>query len=139
MARNHDLYTIKLLEYVKLNFNDPALDINCDLDDWDSCEKERTYINGFERSAFPDLKAINEFKVPKLYILGEAKTGTDYKRGSLRANNQMDVYINVLKKKNNPHLIYAVPINIFKKVENDIKKRIDLYQANNITWKVIYK
>ena len=129
MSLLHDSYTSKLLEYVRSNFSSPTLDINCDLHDWDKCEKERAYINGNPRGAYPDLKAVNEFKVPKLYILGEAKTGIDYERGSLRAFNQMDVYINVLRKKKNPFLIYAVPIKIYKKVENDIKTRIDFFKS----------
>jgi hypothetical protein len=137
MNRPHDINTSKLLEYVMVNFKSPTLDINCDLVNWENCEKEKIYINGQERSAYPDLKAINEFKSPKIYILGEAKTSVDYKQGSLRAHNQMDVYINVLKKKQYPVLIYAVPMKIKDKVKHDIKSRIDLFDAHNISWEVI--
>lgn len=137
MNRPHDINTNKLLEYVLDNFKSPTLDVNCDLVSWENCEKEKTYINGQERCAYPDLKAINEFNSPKIYILGEAKTSIDYKQGSLRAYNQMDVYINVLKKKQSPFLIYAVPRKIKGKVMHDIKSRIDLFDAHNITWEVI--
>jgi hypothetical protein len=138
MNRPHDINTNKLLEYVLVNFKSPTLDINCDLVNWENCEKEKIYINGQERCAYPDLKAINEFKSPKIYILGEAKTSVDYKQGSLRAYNQMDVYINVLKKKQYPVLIYAVPMGIKDKVKHDIKSRINLFDAHNIFWEVIY-
>jgi len=139
MAQDHDIRTAIMLEYIKVNFNTSCMSIWADLKELTNPEEELAYVNNRTLSAYPDLRAIDEFNNPKIHIIGEAKTRSDYLKRHIEAETQMDVYINVLKTKECPFLIYSVPAIIHNRVYCDLKNKIDYWNAQNIKFKVLYK
>ena len=117
MSKKHDRRTRIMLDYVKSNFNMKYMSITADLEGYENCKVERAYLdNNLEPlERYPDLRAIDEFSEVNVHIIGEAKTESDYIERNLDAEIQMDVYINVLKTKMSPFLIYSVPIPLFLK------------------------
>ncbi len=59
-----------------------------------------------------------------IYILGEAKT-TSYNLKAKGSRTQLRNYLNKGKKRKNFHLIYAVPLSIFKHTKNVILEEIE--------------
>ena len=141
MPLKHSKLTSLMVDYVKLNFDTTFMAIWADLEEYAYCEKEVAYIenNPIPLNAYPDLRAIDEFSDPNIHIIGEAKTERDYLNRNLEAEIQMDVYINVLKTKQKPFLIYSVPAAIRNKVHQDIKNKLIFYNAENINFEVFYR
>ena len=83
MPHDHDFYTKQIIYWVRNIYESPGLDIQDDTQD--NCRPNMTYalVDGERRRCLPDFVARNISVEPNLYILGEAKTGTDYKRGSV--------------------------------------------------------
>lgn len=141
MSKKHDKRTRIMLDYVKSHFNMKYMAITADLEEYENCKEEIAYLdNNLEPlKAYPDLRAIDEFSEVNAHIIGEAKTENDYIKRNLDAEIQMDVYINVLKTKMSPFLIYSVPSSIYSKVYKDIQRKLDIFKAKNVTFKVLYK
>ena len=139
MSRKHDEHTGRLIKYVKDNFNISYMSLWADYEGYNYCEEEIAYINNEAINAYPDLRGIDEFSDPYVHIIGEAKSKGDYLTRNLEYKTQVDVYINVLKTKQDPYLIYAVPTSISNEIRDYINYRLNHFQATNINFKVLYK
>lgn len=133
----HDKYCSLILDYVRNNFAHNWLDIVSDVSDGKNPGIIEVNTELFEGKCIPDLIAENRSVSPNLFILGEAKSYSDYYAREIERENQLNVMINFLKKYENSYLLYAVPNQLSKKVENNIKEKLDKFDAENIQFKVL--
>ena len=138
--QSHDFYTTQIVIWTKKNFNFPGLDIADDTQDTIAgCRPNQVsaIIDGDIRSCLPDFSARNIIHEPNLFILGEAKTADDFLTRHEDAENQMNVMINFLKKQPKPILVYSIPNEFVKRVQNELQKKITYFNAANVQVEVI--
>lgn len=137
MTNDHDQFCSLIVNYVRNNFSHNWLDVISDVSDGPNpgiIEVNNEFKTG---KCIPDLIAENRAISPNLYILGEAKTYKDYHQRELDRENQLEVMINFLKKYKNAYLIYSLPNQLTRKVENNIKEKIKKFDAYNIQFIVL--
>ena len=133
----HDKYCSFILDYVRNNFAHNWLDIVSDVSDGPNPGIIEVNTEIFEGKCIPDLIAQNRSVSPNLLILGEAKSYSDYYARDTERENQLNVMINYLKKYENSYLIYAVPTQLSRKVESNIKDKLKKFDAENIQFKIL--
>ena len=138
--QSHDFYTSQIVIWTRKHFNLPGLDIADDTQDTvTGCRPNQVsaIIDGNIRSCLPDFSARNIIQEPNLFILGEAKTADDFLSRHEDADNQMNVMINFLKKQPNPILVYSIPNDFVKRVQNELQEKINNFNATNVQIEVI--
>lgn len=137
---SHDFYTSQIVIWTRKYFNLPGLDVADDTQDTvTGCRPNQVsaIIDGNIRSCLPDFSARNIIQEPNLFILGEAKTADDFLSRHEDADNQMNVMINFLKKQPKPILVYSIPNEFVKRVQNELQEKITNFNATNIQIEVI--
>ena len=140
MSKSHDFYTTLIIRYIEKFHNSSGLDIADDTQDVGTgCRPEQinAVIDNENRSCLPDLIAKDISIEPNLYIVGEAKTASDFLKRHSQAENQINVMINYLKNKPKAILIYSLPQDYCNRVTNELQKKINLFNAFNIKLIVI--
>lgn len=89
--------------------------------------EKRLFRSDHQDSCLTDYEAFDLKK--EIYIIGEAKT-TKYPLTEKKSQIQLDIYLEKLRAKNNPHLIYAVPCSLF---ENTLQTIVRAARKNQIT------
>ena len=138
--QSHDFYTSQIVIWTRKYFNLPGLDVADDTQDTvTGCRPNQVsaIIDGNIRSCLPDFSARNIIQEPNLFILGEAKTADDFLSRHEDADNQMNVMINFLKKQPKPILVYSIPNEFVKRVQNELQEKITNFNATNIQIEVI--
>ena len=137
---SHDFYTSQIVIWTRKYFNLPGLDVADDTQDTvTGCRPNQVsaIIDGNIRSCLPDFSARNIIQEPNLFILGEAKTADDFLSRHEDADNQMNVMINFLKKQPKPILVYSIPNEFVRRVQNELQEKITNFNATNIQIEVI--
>lgn len=138
--QSHHFYTAQIVIWTRKYFNLPGLDIADDTQDTIAgCRPNQVsaIIDGNIRSCLPDFSARNIIHEPNLFILGEAKTADDFLTRHEDAENQMNVMINFLKKQPKPILVYSIPNEFVKRVQNELQEKITYFDAENVQVEVI--
>ena len=79
--------------------------------------EKRLFRSDHQDSCLTDYEAFDLKK--EIYIIGEAKT-TKYPLSDKKSKVQLDIYLEKLRAKKNPHLIYAVPCSLFENTSQTI-------------------
>ena len=84
----------------------------------------------------PDLIA-EERSNSNIYIMGEAKTYSDFLKDDKRKNSQIDYYLNYLKNKPSGLLIYSLPHTLRGEANRLINQKKEEWNLPNIKFIVI--